>query len=155
MFEEYVSAFEGIGRPVGLMLLDLDKFKNVNDTFGHGVGDEVLKAVAGCLSEFARHHDVVARLGGEEFAIVVTNMSGQGLVSFAERIRRAVSALTIRVGDVTLPITVSVGLASSAPGDDCAGIFKRADINLYSAKQGGRNRVHAGAGSGIPAGTNA
>ena len=64
---------------------DLDKFKAVNDTYGHDVGDEVLKAVAGCLTDFARHRDVVARLGGEEFAIIVANMSAPGLVSFVEQ----------------------------------------------------------------------
>lgn len=155
MFEEYVVAFDRVGRPVGLLLFDLDKFKAVNDTYGHDVGDEVLKAVAGCLTDFARHRDVVARLGGEEFAIIVTNMSAPGLVSFAERIRQAISGLTIRVGDVKLRTTVSVGLASSEPGDGCAAIFKRADINLYKAKQAGRNRVSAGSAAGVLLGTNA
>lgn len=155
MFLEYVLAFDRIGRPVGLMLFDLDKFKDVNDTYGHDVGDEVLKAVGQCLSDFARHRDVAARLGGEEFALIVTNMSGPGLVSFAERIRQAISRLTIQVGDVRLRITVSVGLSSSTSGDDCAAIFKRADINLYGAKQAGRNRVNAGAAGNVLQGTNA
>ena len=70
----YLEAFDRIGRPLAFMLLDLDHFKSINDTYGHDVGDEVLKAVGNCLLEYTRHHDIVARLGGEEFAIVAPNM---------------------------------------------------------------------------------
>ncbi len=67
---EYLSEFRKIGKPIGLMILDLDRFKSINDTHGHDVGDEVLRAVSACLRELTRYHDVVARLGGEEFAVV-------------------------------------------------------------------------------------
>ena len=71
---EYLEEFRRISKPVGLMILDLDHFKEVNDTHGHDVGDEVLRAVASCLKDMTRYHDVVARLGGEEFAVVAPNM---------------------------------------------------------------------------------
>jgi two-component system, cell cycle response regulator len=81
-----------IGKPVGLMILDLDHFKQINDTHGHDVGDMVLREVADCLRATTRYHDVVARLGGEEFAVVVPNMNEDELVDFADRMRNAVSA---------------------------------------------------------------
>ena len=83
--KEYLEEFRRIDKPVGLMILDLDHFKQVNDTHGHDVGDEVLRAVAGCLKDMTRYHDVVARLGGEEFAVVAPNMDTELLM----QVRRA------------------------------------------------------------------
>ena len=94
------------------MVLDLDHFKQVNDTHGHDVGDEVLKAVANCLKDMTRYHDVVARLGGEEFAVVAPNMDGEVLDKFAERIRRRSSATVVAVRQFRLKITASVGWRS-------------------------------------------
>ena len=96
--KEYLDEFRRIDKPVGLMILDLDHFKQVNDTHGHDVGDEVLRAVAGCLKDMTRYHDVVARLGGEEFAVVAPNMDTETLVRFAERIRKAIAGMAIAVG---------------------------------------------------------
>lgn len=139
----YLREFERIGRPLGFMLFDLDRFKAINDTYGHDVGDEVLKAVAGCLFEFTRHHDIVARLGGEEFAVVAPNMNVSDCHAFADRLREAISRLVIRIGNVHLRITVSVGITVSERNDDLNRFYKRADIALYHAKQSGRNRVCA------------
>src|SRR5690606_33519417 len=97
---EYLSEFRRIGKPVGLMILDLDHFKQINDTHGHDVGDEVLRAVAKCLQDMTRYHDVVARLGGEEFAVVAPNMDGDLLLKLAERIRKAIAGLTVVSGNV-------------------------------------------------------
>ena len=83
--KEYLEEFRRIEKPVGLMILDLDHFKQVNDTHGHDVGDEVLRAVANCLKDMTRYHDVVARLGGEEFAVVTPNMEAE----LSGQIRRA------------------------------------------------------------------
>ena len=107
---EYLEEFRRIGKPVGLMILDLDHFKEVNDTHGHDVGDEVLRAVASCLKDMTRYHDVVARLGGEEFAVVAPNMDNDLLMKLAERIRKAIAAMAIVSGNVRLKITTSVGL---------------------------------------------
>lgn len=141
---EYLEEFRRIGKPVGLMLLDLDHFKAVNDNHGHDVGDEVLRRVAKCLQEFTRYHDIVARMGGEEFAIVAPNMDVHKLTKFAERIRAAVSELAITSGNVRLRITTSVGLAVWDSKETPEAFYRRADGLLYQAKRRGRNRVCAG-----------
>jgi diguanylate cyclase (GGDEF)-like protein len=140
---EYLEEFRRIGKPVGLMLLDLDHFKKVNDTHGHDVGDEVLRAVASCLKDMTRYHDVVARLGGEEFAVVAPNMDTDLLMKLAERIRKAIAATAIISGNVRLKITTSVGLAIWDGKESADQFFRRADARLYQAKRLGRNRVCA------------
>lgn len=140
---EYLDEFGRIGKPVGLMVLDLDHFKAVNDTHGHDVGDEVLRSVAYCLREFTRYHDVVARLGGEEFAIVVPNLDEESLRKFAERIRKAIADLEIKAGDVRLRVTTSIGLAIWDGSEAPDAFYRKADKMLYQAKQEGRNRVCA------------
>lgn len=138
---EYLAEFGHIGKPVGLMILDLDKFKAINDTHGHDVGDRVLQSVAHCLLSFTRYHDVVARMGGEEFAVVVPNMDEYRLQKFAERIRQAISELSIGAGDVTLQVTTSIGLAVWDGAETPDEFYRRADKMLYLAKEQGRNRV--------------
>lgn len=140
---EYLEEFGKIDKPIGLMILDLDHFKSVNDTHGHDVGDEVLRCVANCLKDFTRYHDVVARLGGEEFAVVVPNMADESLWKFAERIRKAIAALVITSGNVRLRVTASVGLAIWDKRENPEEFYRRADKMLYRAKQLGRNRVCA------------
>ena len=141
---EYLEEFGRIGKPVGLMIFDLDHFKQVNDTHGHDVGDEVLRAVANCLKDMTRYHDVVARLGGEEFAVVAPNMSFDMLTRLAERIRAAIAAISITVADnVRLRVTSSVGLAVWNGRESAEDLFRRADQQLYQAKRLGRNRVSA------------
>ena len=140
---EYLQEFGKIDKPVGLMILDLDHFKQVNDTHGHDVGDEVLRTVAGCLRDLTRYHDVVARLGGEEFAIVAPNMDRDMLHKFAERIRRAIATLAVVTGNVRLTVTTSVGLAVWDRRESAEEFYRRADKLLYQAKRMGRNRVCA------------
>lgn len=140
---EYIEEFRRIDKPVGLMILDLDHFKQVNDTHGHDIGDEVLKAVARCLKDMTRHHDVVARLGGEEFAVVAPNMDLELLSRFADRIRRSIAGLSITAGNVRLKITTSVGLAVWNRQETAEEFYRRADRQLYEAKRQGRNRVCA------------
>ncbi|MEX0405199.1 GGDEF domain-containing protein [Aquibium sp. LZ166] len=140
---EYLQEFKRINKPVGLVILDLDHFKTVNDTHGHDVGDEVLKVVANCLRDFTRHHDVAARLGGEEFAVVAPNMDKESLTKLAERIRLAIAQLSVSTGNVTLRVTTSVGLAVWDRKESAEDFFRRADRMLYQAKRMGRNRVCA------------
>lgn len=140
---EYLKAFGRIGKPVGMIILDLDHFKIVNDTHGHDVGDEVLRQVADCLQVFTRYHDVLARLGGEEFAILSPNITERQLYNLADRIRQAIAQLNIQNGNVTVKVTVSAGLAiwdGHESGDE---LYRRADKQLYEAKRQGRNRVCA------------
>jgi diguanylate cyclase (GGDEF)-like protein len=141
--KEYLEEFSRIGKPVGLMILDLDHFKQVTDTHGHDVGDEVLRAVAKCLKDMTRYHDVVARLGGEEFAVVTPNMDAELLSRFAERIRKAIATMSILSGNVRLRITTSVGLAIWDRKESAEDFYRRADRQLYEAKRQGRNRVCA------------
>jgi diguanylate cyclase (GGDEF)-like protein len=140
---EYLVEFRRIGKPVGLMILDLDNFKMVNDNHGHDVGDQVLRDVASCLKDMTRYHDVVARLGGEEFAIVAPNMDADILMKFAERIRKAVASITVVSGNVRLKVTTSVGIAVWDRREAADELYRRADKMLYEAKRLGRNRVCA------------
>lgn len=140
---EYLVAFKRINKPIGMAVFDLDHFKAVNDTYGHDVGDEVLRRVSSCFQDFTRYHDVVARLGGEEFAILSPNITERQLFELSDRIRQAVSQLTVEAGNVTLRVTISVGLAvwdGREKGDE---LYRRADRHLYQAKRKGRNRVCA------------
>ncbi|MER9599405.1 GGDEF domain-containing protein [Mesorhizobium sp. M0244] len=141
--KEYLEEFRRIEKPVGLMILDLDHFKQVNDSHGHDVGDEVLRAVANCLKDMTRYHDVVARLGGEEFAVVTPNMDAELLSKFAERIRKAIANMSVLTGNVRLKITTSVGLAVWDRKEAAEEFYRRADRQLYEAKRQGRNRVCA------------
>lgn len=141
--EQYLNEFAKINRHVGLLMIDLDHFKAINDTHGHDAGDIVLKVVAARLLEFSRHHDIVARFGGEEFALVAPNVTQLTLHSFADRLRGALAESAIDLGSKKLRITVSIGLATSRPSDTGNSLLKRADVNLYRAKQSGRNRVCA------------
>ena len=140
---EYLAAFARIDKPVGLMVLDLDNFKQVNDTHGHDVGDAVLREVGECLRGLTRYHDVVARLGGEEFAIVAPNMEEDGLARLAERVRKAICVLPLQSGNVRLRITTSIGLAVWDGEETAEHFYRRADQMLYNAKKLGRNRVCA------------
>ncbi len=141
--KEYLEEFRRIDKPIGLIVLDLDHFKTVNDTHGHDVGDKVLRQVAACLRNFTRYHDIAARIGGEEFAVVAPNMDMEGLNKFAERIRRAVSELVIVSGNVRLKVTTSIGIATWDGIEAPDSFYRRADRMLYQAKRQGRNRVCA------------
>jgi len=141
--KEYLEEFRRIGKPMGLMILDLDHFKQINDTHGHDIGDEVLKAVARCLMDMTRYHDVVARLGGEEFAVVAPNMDAEQLARFAERIRKAIAGMAVLSGNVRLAVTASVGLAVWNRKETADEFYRRADRHLYEAKRQGRNRISA------------
>ncbi len=129
--------------PVSLVLLDIDEFKSVNDRFGHGVGDEVLKEVGNRLREACRAGDQVARIGGEEFALILTRTSGEGAMAAAERTRSLISDSPFRTSAGDLAVTVSLGAACAggAIGFEARDLFKAADEALYQSKGEGRNRV--------------
>ncbi|MCY0094360.1 GGDEF domain-containing protein [Hoeflea ulvae] len=140
---EYLAAFGRIEKPIGMVILDLDHFKTINDTHGHDVGDEVLRQVAECLQVFTRYHDVLARLGGEEFAILSPNITERQLFNLSDRIRQAIAELKIKNGNVMLKVTVSAGLAIWDGTETGEALYRRADRQLYEAKRKGRNRVCA------------
>jgi len=128
--------------PLGCALLDLDHFKHINDTYGHGRGDEVLAAVASALQTTLRESDFVGRWGGEEFLILLPDVNREGAMTAAEKIRESVASVTI--AGIDRPITASLGVAM-LPGDavDVTTLARSADRALYIAKARGRNRVEA------------
>jgi diguanylate cyclase (GGDEF)-like protein len=131
------------GRPVGLLLLDLDHFKLINDAHGHAAGDAVLVAVAERLRSCVRADDAVVRMGGEEFLVVLRDVAEEThLLRIGESLRERVCAEPIRAGSMLLRVTASIGVASVAPDDTNyeAGV-RRADRALYLAKQDGRDCV--------------
>ncbi len=136
------SRFARYGEPLALVAIDVDHFKRVNDTYGHGVGDMVLTALARTAISLLRPSDTFARIGGEEFVALLpsTDMRNAGL--FAERLRVALAAATITVGDVQVSVTASFGCADTkVQGGTFAELLSAADAALYEAKRAGRDRV--------------
>jgi diguanylate cyclase (GGDEF)-like protein len=144
-------------RPLSLAIIDVDHFKAINDRYGHVMGDDTLRRIAATLKGSVRSGDHVFRYGGEEFVILCENMSHDAALAHAERLRQAVPAAF--VGALERPPTVSIGVATT-PGDgvNVLDLVHHADLHLYEAKRGGRNRVignhpadrrHPGAGDGV------
>jgi diguanylate cyclase (GGDEF)-like protein/PAS domain S-box-containing protein len=129
-------------QPVSALMVDIDHFKRVNDTHGHLAGDEVLRQVATVLQTGLRSIDILGRLGGEEFAIVLPSIDLVGAEMVAQRLRRTAATLSPVYEGVAIPITVSIGCAEAHAGTaGLDALLKDADAALYRAKQGGRNRV--------------
>ncbi len=130
------------GTDVSLLMIDVDHFKKVNDTYGHPAGDRVLVAVAELITSHLRETDVLARYGGEEFALIATPMDREGAGALAERVRQLVEAQTFD-GDPPVRITVSIGVSSWKPflRENHEVLIREADEALYRAKNEGRNRV--------------
>ena len=134
------------GSPMSVLMLDLDHFKRINDTYGHQVGDQVLQWVGKTLKESCRVYDVPGRYGGEEFCIVLPETKVGSTTAVADRIKAKMETTTLRIGDATLNITASIGIAGvdSVPDEGVlspAALLDRADRALYSAKHHGRNRI--------------
>jgi diguanylate cyclase (GGDEF)-like protein len=121
------------------VLLDLDRFKEINDSFGHAAGDVMLRAVSRLLTSLARQGDTVARWGGEEFVVVLPETDLAGAHRFAERLRRTIEAQS--VGD--MQTSTSCGVATMLPEDDVEELLHAADQALYQAKTNGRNRTES------------
>lgn len=144
LFDDSMARAERYGHRLSLILTDIDHFKTINDTYGHPVGDKVLKKVSALLSSTARRTDVVARYGGEEFAILMEQTNLSGALQIAERIRAAVEAEQFYSDHGSFKCSLSMGVASY-PEDaaDKGRLTEFADQALYRAKRGGRNRVVA------------
>ncbi len=129
-------------RPLSVMLLDIDHFKKVNDTFGHAAGDEVLKKMSISALGKLRDIDLFGRIGGEEFAVVMPEAAIEGAHKTADRLRKSLSELEIKFDNKTISFTVSIGVTTRRPEDETLEeVLKRSDAYLYAAKEGGRNRV--------------
>lgn len=143
---EVLSELEtGVGR-MSLAVVDVDHFKKLNDTYGHQVGDDILRLVGKALMASTREVDIIGRMGGDEFVVIIRDEDLPGARILAERVRRAVvdCDLTKVLGKGVLgSVTASIGIAQFRPGDTLSGLFERADKCLFEAKNGGRNQVVA------------
>jgi len=134
------------GIPFGLLFLDIDRFKEVNDRHGHKTGDDVLVMVAKSIATALRKIDVVARWGGEEFVVVLPGANGAVLAAVAERMRMLIEKSFLMTGAGRLQVTISIGATLSRPDDTVMSAVGRADRLMYQSKQAGRNRVSADEG---------
>ncbi len=139
------------GTLLGVLMADLDHFKNVNDTHGHLAGDEVLREASRRIGAAVRSYDAVGRYGGEEFLVVLAGCdSPDDMLKQAERIRSAVCASPVTTQEAVIPVTVSMGVASSADLDEVEQLLRAADAALYRSKRAGRNRVEMATVSEVP-----
>ena len=141
--QEWASALRS-GHDLACMVVDVDTFKQINDSYGHDVGDAVLRHLAVIFREAVRAEDVICRMGGDEFLVICPNSSLDAALSCAHRLRDAVTASQVVVGSLTLGISISIGVAERDPGmTDVEAMIKRADESVYLAKARGRNCVVA------------
>lgn len=140
-FDSLTANARRVGSPLGVVMFDLDWFKRINDRYGHETGDEVLAAVGRELVGFSRASDVVARIGGEEFLVLLADTDAERAAAVAERLRLLIAA--IKVPGLVEPITASLGVTVLTTDDaDTTAVLRRADAALFEAKRRGRNRVH-------------
>ena len=132
------------GESLSIAMIDIDHFKNFNDTYGHQVGDFVLVSIADCLRNSLRPTDLTARYGGEEFTVILPQTSGENAMIAAERVRESVSSLNlVTPGGLELPpLTISIGVSELTASESMEQLIEAADRALYTAKESGRNRVH-------------
>jgi diguanylate cyclase (GGDEF)-like protein len=129
-------------RPLSVLMLDLDHFKKINDTYGHDIGDETLKIVARTIKDCLRSVDGFGRFGGEEFVVFLPETEIEAAGKVGDRIRQAIAAMSIQIEEATVQVTISVGVASMTEQDQALyHILKRADRALFQAKHQGRNQV--------------
>jgi diguanylate cyclase (GGDEF)-like protein len=142
--EHLIREAQRYGTPFSALFIDLDHFKAINDRYGHEAGDMVLKEVAVCLTKCSRESDLLGRIGGEEFFMLLPHTDLPGAMVLAEKLRQSVEALMPSIGEVRIPVTVSIGVARSQPDHkSISDIKRRADQAMYLAKSAGRNRVMA------------
>jgi len=127
---------------VSLLIVDVDHFKNINDTHGHSAGDAVLKSLVACINDTMRVSDMLFRYGGEEFAMLLAGTDMDGARQVGERIRAAVAAYPFVYNGREMDLTVSIGVATLGRRDSAKRLFNKADTALYQAKKAGRNQVH-------------
>lgn len=138
---EAKSLFVRSGQIFTVMMLDIDDFKKINDSYGHAIGDEILKMVSSCLVENFRKHDVVARWGGEEFLILCSMLNEENSRLCAEQIRKKIEELIYHHDDIDLSVTVTIGVSTIRDGETVDEMVNRADKALYRGKKEGKNKV--------------
>ncbi|MEW4568703.1 GGDEF domain-containing protein [Tautonia sp. JC769] len=143
MLDQQIALRRESGIPFALIMTDIDHFKRVNDGFGHAGGDAALKAFEACLEAKSRASDIVARIGGEEFLIILPDLDLEHAHRIAERLRKRVSRITF-AGQDALQLTASFGVVEAEPGESLDHLLARVDAALYRAKRLGRDRVERG-----------
>ena len=139
--DKFIERAHATGTGLALILADVDDFKSVNDTFGHASGDEVLRTIGSIITDCVRSSDLPCRFGGDEFAIVLTEIDQEKALARAERIRSRTAYSKVVPTRPEIQASTSIGGAMLRPGDSAAMLFDRADKELYRAKEMGRNRV--------------
>ena len=144
IIESKIREYKAVNVPFGVNFIDIDNFKHVNDTYGHGIGDEILKLLVQTIQSNLRKNDVIGRLGGEEFIIVFSDLNDAGLERVSEKIRKLVEASALRLPDQDLKVTISIGATLVNEQDTVLSIIERADNLMYQSKKNGKNRVTFG-----------
>ncbi len=139
-----ISQLQRYSSQFGILFLDIDHFKHVNDVYGHDVGDGVLKMVANALVIGSRPFDEFGRWGGEEFVGVIPNVDSKGLVTIAERLRSLIKRPYLSLGSKPIRVTISIGATLGNKDDSCGTLVRRADHLMYNSKKEGRDRVSYG-----------
>ncbi len=139
--EETLANLRRYDVEASIMVCDIDHFKKVNDTFGHHIGDMVLKKVAELLKNKVRVNDFVARYGGEEFAVIMPHTTLDKALIVGEKVRALIDESVFKIKDKVIPVTISIGVGAFRKEDDTVSAFERADSALYLAKRSGRNMV--------------
>jgi diguanylate cyclase (GGDEF)-like protein/PAS domain S-box-containing protein len=143
MILDGIKDFVSAGINSGLIFLDIDHFKQINDTCGHDTGDSILKMIAKTIANNVRANDVVARWGGEEFVVLLDHINPKAVTKVAEKIRKLVAASSYSDGSRVITATISIGATLLQPGDTVDTAIKRADLLMYQSKEAGRNTVTA------------
>ena len=139
--ERLIESCSRRGEKLAVMMIDVDRFKDINDRYGHAAGDEVLRRLAVVANGVIRSGDYFARYGGEEFCVLLHAVTAEQAWVLAERLRETYAGMPVRFGKEAIRSTISIGIAEAGPGITLASLFSRADEALYRAKQEGRNRV--------------
>ncbi|HVP91181.1 MAG TPA: diguanylate cyclase [Terriglobales bacterium] len=139
-----LKEFDRYNWPMGLLFVDIDRFKRINDSYGHESGDRVLRAVAQTLVRSVRAFDVVGRWGGEEFVLIVRNITERNLALLAEKLRVLVAKSFVTLASAEVGVAVSIGATALLPGDTLDSAIARADRLMFKSKAAGRNRVSVG-----------
>ena len=139
-----LSHWQRYRTPLSLVICDIDKFKSINDTFGHRAGDKTLKIIAKLLAQHCRRLDFLSRFGGEEFTLILPNTNQTAALKFADRLRLIIEKTRFNYGDNSLSITISCGVSEFKENDNEESVFERADQALYQAKANGRNQCLSG-----------
>ncbi|XFA99120.1 diguanylate cyclase [Candidatus Izemoplasma sp. B36] len=139
--ETCMREFDSFKTPFGVLFIDIDFFKKVNDQYGHAIGDLVLKAVSKTINLNIRYNDFVGRYGGEEFVVILRNITKEDLYNIAEKLRILIQEIEVNIEDISISVTVSIGCSHYIKPLTKEELIKDADKKMYQAKQSGRNKV--------------